>query len=657
MRLRIRRREIFFVVHLCGLLLFGPIGYADVQTPCAPEPAAARVAEGPCRGNLQLYALNGPLKLTNNSVGYDHDNVGFGRRFRPALNLFLKEEGAQLKLTLGDGSIRSFVSRSPGAFTSVRYPEDDRSTVAPIRGGYEQRFPDGRVFTYGPVSQGLFALQSIADLTGRLVTITRASENRRLITALEDAGRNVVTFQYTDGVVTKIVAPGSREYHLVYDNAKRLRRVTNPDFQTVQFVWDPADKSLITGQVNNGNALHFEYFAWGRDGILAAVISDSGRAQRYRYSRDMVTISNDSGEEQYTFVNGAWTDYASRNGRVQARWDPLGRPLEMKVDGAVTMRAVYPPITGGAYPPVSPPVKVETLHGTIDIAYNKDLLPISSSVGGVKSVVNYETIGAGTFLAGIKTGAISHEFGRNRVGLVTEERLNGLTVQNYRYDEAHRLSETVDINGTVAGLTYAPDGSIKALAVNGAVMGGSRGESLSDEAPQYSLPVVPPPNPPDRCLHGEICSARGPSFTPDFTDPATVPPAREVRESASYTSLSGARQSIELTTTISGDTVTQSVTLTGGGEGTQTISGRYVASPIGETVTTDYGAGQRCTMSRSGEGQSPVCSLASSLRCDTVSESRGGPTTKEVESFNSSPAKLEDPLPTAEKEGSEILKW
>jgi|GEM_PF-2294930 len=102
---------------------------AEIQTPCASQPGVSKHFEGPCTGNLQISALDGMARLTYNSVGYGSDNSGFGRRFKTAMNLFLKPNGNNLILTLGDGSIRTFVQRSAGVFTSKDYPFDDRSRI------------------------------------------------------------------------------------------------------------------------------------------------------------------------------------------------------------------------------------------------------------------------------------------------------------------------------------------------------------------------------------------------------------------------------------------------------------------------------------------------------------------------------------------------
>ena len=319
---------------------------------------------------------------------------------------------------------------------------DERKTTFTYNGeGYLQTVTDplGRILNYGYDAAGRVILEVLPD--SREVRYTYDANGN--LTSLTPPGRPAHVFQYTKTDQPSEYAPpdvgaGTNSTLYQYDLAKRLTRITRPDGQAIDFVYNSG------GQLVEQKMPH--------DTLTFSYNSTSGKLQ---------TVSDASGENGVTF-----TYSGSFLWKVQDWWSLMPSSAESLVsfgyridfgDNRVTDvtyagdRVIYSYDADGLW------TQVGSL--TLNRSAQNGLLT-GSSLGVVTDALSYTSFGevAGYEAKANGVSLFKTDNTRDKLGrIVTKVVTQGATADTYgyNYDQAGRLTE-VKLNDAVVS-TYSYD--------------------------------------------------------------------------------------------------------------------------------------------------------------------------------------------------------
>ena len=362
------------------------------------------------------------------------EQLGFGSSAASTNDLVYDRRGLVISRTEGSGtSVARTLGRTYDAFGRVLTQTDARGTVTTL--GYDRI---GRQVTTRTVVQGRAELSSIAyDAFGRTLSAIDAS-GRDTTYVYNDVDRSL---RVTTPEGTQVTTTHNRHG----DTVTVVERVTGGQSTTRTFVYDESGR-LVQTRDGLDHASTQEYDARG---LLVATIDGSGRRVELQYDaagRVLRRIVDPAGlalSTSYTYDGqGRQLTVVDASGRTTAyHYDREGRQLDVVQDPAgLNLRTLY------SYDEQDRVVTVTDASGMVT-RYAYDALGRRTS----------ETVDYGT---GRLNLAVTYVYDAND-NLIRRTEAGAAT--RYYYDEANRLTFTVDPMGAMTRRWYDAAGRLVAI--------------------------------------------------------------------------------------------------------------------------------------------------------------------------------------------------
>lgn len=419
------------------------------------EELGEKFKEGLRKGRDKVNKLGGdPVNLDTGNYIYEKTDLSIGGYEEFSFSRFYNAMG-NLSGALGKGWIHNFEARAiAGLETLTVILEDGREEVySRETGGYES------------LSGSTSVLEREED-SFRYTTIDGTSylfNESGQMTRKENANKFGISFEYTDGLLTKAVSDSGSYYELQYSDSEPalLTSVVDHTGRRADYVYE---EGRLISVVTGGQTVTYVY---DRSGLLRSIINPAG----------IRIISNDYDEQArvmrqefpdnsfitfgYDEASGA-TFMTERDGSESQHFhDELYRNTEnIYSDGNEIIRydeknqmTYFCDRNGNEthfiYDNRGNVSKLVSADGTVITAtYEKHNKPVSIAVNGVRKQKNaYDD--RGNLLETIDGNGRKTSYKYNEKGMLTEVRSPGGRVISYRYDDRCNLTAVIS-DGRVA---------------------------------------------------------------------------------------------------------------------------------------------------------------------------------------------------------------
>ena len=265
--------------------------------------------------------------LTHNSRSARGGEVGPKWTHSFDLRLDNTNPGGQLTVHWGDDRAYQFVENMDGSYTA---PAGIHDTLVKVNGTtWDLTTKDQVTYRFQPLNSSAWNryCTRIQDANGNTVTFNR-SYMSTVLNSITDSSSRTLSFTYTNGKITTVTDPMSREWTLSYDGNGRLSEITWPavggNTYTEEFEYDTGGNSLITTYTDRrGKEWDFGYDGSCR---ITSAADPEGNTVGYSYPSSTQTVITDANSNDTTH------DFDS-SGRLETVTDALSNTEVYEWDG------------------------------------------------------------------------------------------------------------------------------------------------------------------------------------------------------------------------------------------------------------------------------------------------------------------------------------